>query len=326
MGYVFVYYAHSGFDGAHPGSSGSREELNRLQTAKYALAKVRSGRRQAIHDYCNVFLKARSEISEASRVDIPRSKVLILGCGYNYPDVVLWSTVSSDIVGVDVRKTFWRNGFRALRRDFRQRGHSLFDSLVRTVTTRGMYHSYYDHLREASGLGLDEFRQDIVPYDGVMLPFPDETFDIVCSNAVLEHVAELPVVSKELRRVTKPSGVNYHVWHNYFALSGAHVPDELATSHPWGHLLGSPEVIGWMKMIGTYLNEKLPQEIADTLSCDFVDVRVNQLDRNHRRKGLDDDFAYEGENLLTPEIEMSLSHYPKEVLLTRAYSFLGIRK
>ncbi|HEX4948748.1 MAG TPA: class I SAM-dependent methyltransferase [Blastocatellia bacterium] len=67
---------------------------------------------------------------------------------------------------------------------------------------------------------------DVQNYDGVNLPFPDESFDVVFSSNVLEHVPinNLPVLLKENRRVMcKPQGVSVHVlptaawrfWNNF---------------------------------------------------------------------------------------------------------------
>lgn len=56
-------------------------------------------------------------------------------------------------------------------------------------------------------------------YDGVLtlvnaeierLPSPDGSFDIVLSNAVLEHVVDLPSACAALFRVTSPGGLNSH--------------------------------------------------------------------------------------------------------------------
>lgn len=47
--------------------------------------------------------------------------------------------------------------------------------------------------------------------DGV-IPFPDESFAFVCSNQVLEHVSDLPLVVDELARVTRSGGVGLHVF------------------------------------------------------------------------------------------------------------------
>jgi SAM-dependent methyltransferase len=48
-------------------------------------------------------------------------------------------------------------------------------------------------------------------YDGAHLPFPDHSFDIVYSSNVLEHVVELHTLTKEMKRVLRPSGVALHL-------------------------------------------------------------------------------------------------------------------
>ena len=44
------------------------------------------------------------------------------------------------------------------------------------------------------------------------IPFQDETFDVVVSNQVLEHVADLDAALREIRRVLKPDGVTLNLF------------------------------------------------------------------------------------------------------------------
>ncbi|WP_113154400.1 class I SAM-dependent methyltransferase [Nitratireductor sp. OM-1] len=71
---------------------------------------------------------------------------------------------------------------------------------------------------EAQWVGVDissspevNARQDegseFVTYDGVSLPFPDESFDLVFSNQVLEHVRYPEKVLSEVRRVLEGGGL-----------------------------------------------------------------------------------------------------------------------
>jgi SAM-dependent methyltransferase len=50
-----------------------------------------------------------------------------------------------------------------------------------------------------------------VLYDGSHLPFADNSFDIVFSSNVLEHVEDLAALFADIRRVLDPSGLAIHV-------------------------------------------------------------------------------------------------------------------
>ena len=51
----------------------------------------------------------------------------------------------------------------------------------------------------------------VQPYDGRNIPFPDESFDVVFSSNVLEHVLDLPYLQAEMKRVLKPRGHCVHL-------------------------------------------------------------------------------------------------------------------
>lgn len=48
-------------------------------------------------------------------------------------------------------------------------------------------------------------------YDGFILPFPDNCFDVVFSSNVLEHVTDLDRLMREMIRILKPGGKMIHV-------------------------------------------------------------------------------------------------------------------
>lgn len=48
-------------------------------------------------------------------------------------------------------------------------------------------------------------------YDGRNIPFPDESFDVVFTSSVLEHVLDLGNLFREFARVLKPQGIAIHV-------------------------------------------------------------------------------------------------------------------
>jgi 2-polyprenyl-3-methyl-5-hydroxy-6-metoxy-1,4-benzoquinol methylase len=60
--------------------------------------------------------------------------------------------------------------------------------------------------------------------DGMFLPFRRESFDLVLSHAVIEHVADAARYLRECRRVLKPSGRMYLSTAPYLSFAGAHLP------------------------------------------------------------------------------------------------------
>src|SRR4029450_13028939 len=60
--------------------------------------------------------------------------------------------------------------------------------------------------------------------DGMALPFPAETFDLVLSHAVIEHVAAAPLYLRECGRVLKPNGRIFLSTAPYLSFAGAHLP------------------------------------------------------------------------------------------------------
>ena len=226
------------------------------------------------------------------------------------------------VVGLDVRSVYWRN---ALARLFRSKGKGLAGSLA-TAPMHKLYAGYYRRLRQLSSQNLDETCQDLVNYGGTRFPFADDSFDIVMSNAVLEHVADVKSVLEEAPRVTKPSGIGYHLWHNYLSLSGGHALESETISRPWGHLLDNVEAKSVRPFIITSLNRLPPNEMLDLLSSVYEHIGSYGVDKHHNKRGIDSQFQYEGEGLLTAQLDQKLSKYSREQLLTRAFLFIGKKR
>ena len=60
--------------------------------------------------------------------------------------------------------------------------------------------------------------------DGMYLPFPERSFDLVLSHAVIEHVADAPRYLRECARVLAPGGRMYLSTAPYLSFAGAHLP------------------------------------------------------------------------------------------------------
>jgi len=73
----------------------------------------------------------------------------------------------------------------------------------------------------------------VLEYDGHHLPFPDDSFDIIFSSSVLEHIPHLTEFQNEIHRVLKSTGQAIHVvpspsWRIWTSL--AHYPYLLKTA------------------------------------------------------------------------------------------------
>lgn len=76
------------------------------------------------------------------------------------------------------------------------------------------------------------------------LPFPDETFDVVHANQVIEHLRNTDLLVAEIRRVLRPGGIacistnNLSSWHNIGSLVLGYQPFPMHVSD--ARILGNP--------------------------------------------------------------------------------------
>lgn len=87
---------------------------------------------------------------------------------------------------------------------------------------------------EAEPLG----NQGILRYyeEGGQLPFDDNTFDVIVSDQVFEHVVPLEQSVAELERVVKPDGLMYHHFPSRAVLREGHIGIPLAHLLPHGRV------------------------------------------------------------------------------------------
>lgn len=69
------------------------------------------------------------------------------------------------------------------------------------VTAIDIPESNYSALRE----------YNVIMYDGIHIPAPDQSFDVIFSSNVLEHVSHLEDLQREMFRVLKPGGTAVHI-------------------------------------------------------------------------------------------------------------------
>lgn len=72
---------------------------------------------------------------------------------------------------------------------------------------------------------------------GGRIPFPDESFDLVANNQVLEHVEDLDSVLAEMNRVLKPGGTVLSIFPSRDVLREGHIGIPLSHRLPKGSML-----------------------------------------------------------------------------------------
>ncbi len=133
-----------------------------------------------------------------------RKKVLVVGCGYGDGDVQFWlQRRVKKLVGIDICNFGLR--WQTILKDLRNR----YDCEI-------------------------EFRQATVE----CIPFESESFDLISSAAVLEHVQNLDLAVREMARVLAPQG---WAWHRfgplYFCHGGDHCMPAYGNDRGYDHLL-----------------------------------------------------------------------------------------
>jgi len=270
----------------------------------------------ADHDYECAFLKSHEDLSHLLPVPLEKASLLSAGCGYRYPDVSLYSGLAASVQGLDVSPLFYRDGFGPLYRLFRAKGKGVALAAVTAWLKRRGLERFYQRLAERAGRTLLNTPLSLTSYDGGVIPFPDASFHAVFSNAVLEHVQEPKKFFAETKRVTKPGGIAYHLYHNYFSLSGNHLPPVLYKKRPWGHLRGL------YRTDPGHLNGFSIDRMREAFSVHFEVLGIHAVGRNHVKKGVPG-YEPEGLELLTPALRAELSAFPEEWLLTRSFLLIG---
>ena len=148
-----------------------------------------------------------------------------------------------------------------------------------------------------------------------VLPFPDDSFDLVISAAAFEHFLDVPAVVAELHRVLRPGGVAWISVHLFTSPSGGHnvsftqlplqtVPQGV---EPWDHLRRR------RLPFSVPLNEWRKEQYVAALAQHFEILTQYCGSR-------------EGEHLLTPEIAAELAEYSREELTCSAYVIVARKR
>lgn len=102
--------------------------------------------------------------------------------------------------------------------------------------------------------------------------FDNDTFDLIYSSDVLEHISDLESAFSELYRITKTGGVGYHVYNPFFSYNGGHTYATL--DFPWGHAsLDSEDFTRYLESFRYFEKEKASDFYFNNLNrCTLAEI------------------------------------------------------
>ncbi len=271
---------------------------------------------QAKHDH-ECFEKILRTLSPfLENGDLNGKHVLDIGCGHKYPLSVLFHNHGSVTVGIDLEyigtsdttlKMWWRslalNGIEVTARN-------LLYLLLKKRTV------YYKTLEQMSNISPLTTKVDIRHMSVEEMQFPDETFDLIVSLAVFEHVGDVAKAVNEVSRVMKRRGIAWINIHLFPSLSGGH-------HREWSHpkYYDSSGIPPWDQLRenrypvhGGYLNRMREHEYLMLFrqKLDIIEVL--------------DEGSGEGKALLTPDLRRELQGWTESELLKRGITIIARKR
>jgi SAM-dependent methyltransferase len=233
--------------------------------------------------------------------NLPKLKILEIGCGQRGAQTLLFTADGADVIGVDIEvpnitmdvQTFLRilrvnNLERALKSFGR---HLLFDS------------QFFRQLSRRYGKALPLNKVDVRQMDATRMDFPGNYFDFIYSTLVFEHITRVGAAVQEVNRILKPEGIAWINIHLFPSLSGGHHKE---WTNP--RTLRSPQVPPWDHLMG----KKYP-----------IDNTLNKLTLNDYNQIFSDHIDVVGQSFVTEGLEV-LTPTLEEILIKKGYSRIDL--
>jgi len=238
--------------------------------------------------------------------DVNELQVLDVGCGKSFWLTLLLATSGARVTGIDTEIV--QPGFSSGKyiEILKQNG---IERALRTFIWEQVFAKpYYKELVKLTQRPLKYDAVHLKAMSSATVDFPDNTFDLVVSHEVFEHISDIPATLKRLRQVMKPDAMTYIYIHNYTSLSGGHhiawkYPDTQPSRvvPPWDHLRENqyPNIPSWLNCLREH-------EYRSEFENYFTIIDWFSTEN-------------EGESLLTDDIRRELSAYSDNELLSKGF-------
>ncbi len=242
--------------------------------------------------------------------DVRGLRVLDVGCGKSYWLSLLLASDGAIVSGVDTEEVMPGRSLGKYRRIWSANG---IERALRTATWDVLFaRPYLRALEREFGQPLRDDLVEVMRYDGVNLPFPDRSFDLVVSHEVFEHVSDMGALLDSLVRVMKPQARTYIYVHSWTAISGGH---HIAWKHP--NSKPSRVVAPW-DHLRAGRHQHVPSWLNRLRADDYRRLFAERFDIEDWVDG-----SEEGRALLTREIQAELRDYSPHELLTKGFTIIA---
>lgn len=278
--------------------------MSRLRLYLAQLRYATRNTRRFAHQHYEFFANFEKQIAPYFDI-LTVQRVLDVGCGKLYWFSLLLHSCGAQVTGIDTEIVEPPgSGLGKYRRLLRHNG---LERTLKTCCWDVIYsHAYYDEMRKVASFPIRFDGLDLRQMDATRLDFPDNTFDLIVSHEVFEHLPDVPAVLSEMCRTMKLGAIAYIYIHNYTSLSGGHhirwkypdsePPDDVP---PWDHLRENrfPDIPSYVNRLRLHEYRRMLEEMFEVLEWRLI--------------------KREGEHFLTPGIRAELADYSKEELLSK---------
>lgn len=157
-------------------------------------------------------------LAAATGKPVDRLRILEIGSGQRYQNVLIFRAWGADIIGIDLEAV--GPGLRKYGAMLKADGPlRLAKSVLRALA---FDRRYFKALSRALQAPLPDVAGRLIATDAAKTGFDGASFDAVISTAVFEHLSDVAGTVKEMRRILKPGGVARIAVHLFPSISGGH--------------------------------------------------------------------------------------------------------
>src|SRR5579859_2120688 len=234
-------------------SSMSTGLLGRLQELVHLARGLPKATKSTVKYVRRVHGETQTRVFERTGVIVAGKKVLDIGPGQQFGVLRCFSLANECVaIDTDVIPSGWDlAGWIGMLR------HNTGMRVMKTLGRKALGVDRRIRTALARDLGVRDFpKERVLRMSATKMDFEPDTFDLVYSHSVFEHIDDPEAALSEVRRVLRPGGVAYISVHLYNSHAGAHDPRIFAQGSPkppyWPHL--RPTHAATVRP-GTYLNK-----------------------------------------------------------------------